>query len=434
MIFAAAHRARLAGHQLGSKLGGCIGEPFLPQVQPAALRLQLVLPRVFVPAFDEVPALSQPPRTAGRRPAVPPPQLTSLRRSAASAAPDSNWSSSRPAVPVPSNSCTARFSSVSTSNRSSSCLPARLRCRARRSCSLSSSGRRASTTASSERSRPRSCAPPAPVPGAGTGCARGSAVLSCTQAELGQFDAVPGSHPSRVMADSAAAAALAPCQPQHPQPAAAPGGPRRRGDGRAGRRVLPAGLSLPPLPFCRTAAAWSFRCRSCRAASRSPSLRRSWLRDVAFAACCRKFRQAPRNSGLQPFEAAGSVLRRRDLGLRKLERCGLGLGAGGKDAKLPAQGRDVLLGRGGLPGQFLFERFKALGPEKFLQQVEAVGSLGPEEGGEIALRQHHHPGELLTVHAQQRHDLRAGLVIAGRLFHPGFRRPVHGAASWPAGW
>ena len=60
------------------------------------------------------------------------------------------------------------------------------------------------------------------------------------------------------------------------------------------------------------------------------------------------------------------------------------------------------LGAGGLglPAEFLFHGLEALGAKEALQQLQAVGGLGAQEGGEVALRQHRNPGELFPVHAR----------------------------------
>ena len=102
----------------------------------------------------------------------------------------------------------------------------------------------------------------------------------------------------------------------------------------------------------------------------------------------------------------------------EFERRGFGLCLGQQQVKPRIEACHLRLGRLRLPGQFLFHGFKALGAEKALQQLQAVGCLGAQERREVALRQHDHARELLPVHAQDVGDFGPGLVIPAGFLHP----------------
>ncbi|MCY1245925.1 hypothetical protein D9M72_591150 [compost metagenome] len=72
----------------------------------------------------------------------------------------------------------------------------------------------------------------------------------------------------------------------------------------------------------------------------------------------------------------------------------------------------------GTPGELLFHGLKALRAEQALEQFQPLGRLGAEKSGEVPLRQHDHPGELLTVHAQHGADFRAGFIVPAGLLDP----------------
>ncbi len=64
------------------------------------------------------------------------------------------------------------------------------------------------------------------------------------------------------------------------------------------------------------------------------------------------------------------------------------------------------------------EVLEPVGREEPLQKCSARFSIGVEERRELPLRQHHHPGELLLVHAEQRPELTGCLVVARGFLDP----------------
>ncbi|MDI2021920.1 hypothetical protein PJL18_02449 [Paenarthrobacter nicotinovorans] len=64
-----------------------------------------------------------------------------------------------------------------------------------------------------------------------------------------------------------------------------------------------------------------------------------------------------------------------------------------------------------LPCDPAFDGFKALRTEEFLQELQAVVGLGPEERRKITLGKHHHAGELFPVHPQNVRELGTDFVV-----------------------
>ena len=72
----------------------------------------------------------------------------------------------------------------------------------------------------------------------------------------------------------------------------------------------------------------------------------------------------------------------------------------------------------GLLAQQLFDVLEPVGREQALEQRTPGGGIRPEEGGEFALGEHDHPGELLLVHSEHVLQFVPGFVVARRFLNP----------------